>query len=445
LVLEYALVKESGKRVGLIGAIAIGVGGMVGGGIFAVLGEAVAIAHAATPWAFVVGGLVALLTAVAYARLSVSLRSRGGTVAFVDAAFGNNTLSGGLNLMLWLSYLVTIALYASAFASYAHTFFGHAHGAWLRHALVSFAIVLPTAINIMSAAFVSRSETLIVGLKVALILLVIVVSVPYVDVRVVTSVHADAVAAAVPAGLIIFVAYEGFELIANAAEDVERPAWTLPRAFIACVLFVTVLYVAIAVITVGTVPEATLMHARDYVLAVAAEPALGHAGFVLVAVAALLATFSAINATIYGNARLGYVLAKDGELPERFDHQIGQTPVMGVISTAVLSLLIANAIDLTQIAIIGSASFLLVFTLVNASAWRLRRRIGGPAWIYLLAAALCASALVVLLVHTWHGNRFSVLVFAGFLVVSVVFEAFYGRFGRGHFMGRSYGDAATGP
>ena len=107
----------------------------------------------------------------------------------------------------------------------------------------------------------------------------------------------------VVSGMVIFVAYEGFELIANAAEDVRDPRTTLPRAFYTAVGVVVVLYVVIAAITVSAVPESQIETKKDYALAVAAEPSLGHAGFVLVAVAAVLATLSAINATVYGNAR----------------------------------------------------------------------------------------------------------------------------------------------
>jgi amino acid transporter len=129
------------RTVGLIGAISIGIGGMVGGGIFAVLGEAVSLSHGATPIAFIVAGIVAFLTSISYARLSVKYPNRGGTVFFIDTAFGNNLASGSLNLMLWLSYLVTIALYAVAFASYAQTFFHGNTSVLLKHVLISIDLV----------------------------------------------------------------------------------------------------------------------------------------------------------------------------------------------------------------------------------------------------------------------------------------------------------------
>ncbi|MGN8198730.1 APC family permease [Salinisphaera sp. RV14] len=427
-----------GRAIGLWGAVAIGVGGMVGGGIFAVLGEAMALSHGATPVAFLVGGVIALVTAVAYAKLSVAYPSRGGTVAFIDAAFGNNLLSGSVNLMLWLSYLVTIALYATAFASYAGTFFGSGRGVLLEHALISLAIVLPTVINLVSASLVSRSETAVVALKIALLAIVIVFSASHVDASRLAPAHWGSMLSIVSAGMIIFVAYEGFELIANSAEDIRQPDRNLPRAFLIAVSSVVALYVLIALIAVGTVPEAQVLAVRDYVLAVAAEPALGRAGFVLVALAAVLATLSAINATLYGNARLGYVLARDGVLPRRFDAERHGLPMTGVLATAVLSLVLANVIDLTDIAIIGSASFLLVFALVNAAAWRLAPQIHGLRTLHGLGVLLCAVALVVLIGHTWRSNPAGVAVFAGFIVVSGLFEFVYGRGVRGHFLHRHY-------
>ena len=116
--------RESGspRRIGLWGVVSIGIGGMVGGGIFAVLGLSVQIAGGGAPVAFLVAGLVALLTARSYALLSTSFPKRGGTVTFVNRAFGRGLFTGGINVLLWLSYIVMLALYAQAFGSYAASF-----------------------------------------------------------------------------------------------------------------------------------------------------------------------------------------------------------------------------------------------------------------------------------------------------------------------------------
>jgi len=337
---------NNNRSIGLFGAIAIGIGGMVGGGIFAVLGEAVSLAHGATSIAFLFAGIVALLTSYSYARFSVTYQSRGGTVTFIDKAFNHNLLSGSVNLMLWLSYLITISLYAVAFSSYAQTFFPDNHSSWLSHLLISLAILLPVIINLISASFVGKSEMLIVIIKIALLILIIIASASYVDIDRLSPKQWGSSFSIIVAGMVIFVAYEGFELIANAAEDIKNPESNLPKAFYGSVLLVVILYILIAVITVGTVEESQLMIAKDYALAVAAKPALGQTGFIIVAVAALLATFSAINATIYGNSRLGFILAKEGELPAILDKEVRNIPTVDVIFTAVLSLCLANLMDL---------------------------------------------------------------------------------------------------
>ena len=425
------------RSVGLLGAISIGIGGMVGGGIFAVLGEAVSLAHGATAIAFLFAGFVALLTSYSYAKLSTTYQSLGGSVVFIDNAFGHNLLSSSINLMIWLSYLVTIALYASAFASYAQTFFTTGTSL-LHHILISFAIILPMIINLISASFVSKSETFIVIIKLSLLILIILSGFSYIDPnRLAPSEWSDNLSIVV-AGMIIFVAYEGFELIANAAEDIKEPLKNLPRAFYTSVIFVILLYVLISLVTVGTVPAEQLMQAKDYALAVAAKPALGHVGFIIVAIAALLSTFSAINATIYGNSRLSFFLAKEGELPKKLTTKKRDIPVDGVIVTVLFSLAIANTINLDEIAIIGSAGFLLIFALVNFSAFKLSNTIKANKFITAASTLISISALFTLVLHTYTNNPRAIYVFIAFILISILFELIYGRFVRGHFFKRKY-------
>jgi amino acid transporter len=411
--------------VGLFGAMAIGIGGMVGGGIFAVLGEAVTLAHGATVVAFLIAGAIALLTSYSYAHLSVYYRGHGGTVAFIDAAFGVRLATGSINLMLWLSYLVTLALYAVAFGSYALTFFHGPEPSWMRHLLISTGIVLPLAINLFNVEVVSRSETLIVVLKLMLLAAVIAAGLPHIQASHFSASTWGSGLTVVAAGMVIFVAYEGFELIANAAGDVRSPETTLPRAFYGSVVLVIILYCLVAAVTVGTVSESEILAAKDYALAAAARPSMGQLGFTLVGISALLATFSAINATIYGNARLGFKLAKDRELPRILERKAWNEPVSGVLIVGVLSLLIANLINLTAIAILASAGFLLIFAITNAAAAHLAPEIGCRRWLPILACIACIAALLVLLGESYRDNPHALWIFIGFVLVSVLFEWLY--------------------
>jgi amino acid transporter len=418
--------RSASPKIGLVGAAAIGVGGMVGGGIFAVLGTAVVIAGGGTPLAFLLAGVIALLTAYSYVKLSVAFPRAGGTVVFLDRAFGVDLATGTLNVMLWLCYLVTIALYAAAFGAYGATFFSHP-SPWLQHILITAGIVVPALINLLDADIVGKSETYVVAGKVVLLGIVIIAGFPGADFGRISFTHIPHPLSLIAGGMVIFVAYEGFELIANAAEDVKAPERTLPLAFYGSVLFVLALYILIAMVTVGSVDPGLIPKVKDYALAEAAKPALGHTGFLLVSVSALMATFSAINATIYGNARLGYTLARDGELPEPLEHKTWNRPVAGVLLTAGLSLLLANLVDLTGIAIMGSAGFLIVFAAVNLSNFKLASTTGANRPLAVLGFLACIAALATLLYHTYADNPEALLVVIGMVVAALLFELIYPR------------------
>ena len=429
---------KENRTISLFGAIAIGVGGMVGGGIFAVLGEAVSLAHGATIIAFLLAGLVAILTSYSYAKLSVEFQSKGGTVSFIDNAFGHNFLSGSVNFILWLSYLVTISLYAVAFSSYAEVLFFDNPTVLIKHIFISLAIILPLVINLISASFVSKSETILVVIKVVLLIIIILSSITFVDNQRFSYLQWEDSFSILIAGMVIFVAYEGFELIANAAEDIKNPKTNLPKAFYGSVILVIILYVLIAYITVGTVEESVLLKAKDYALAIAAKPALGEIGFTIVAIAALLATFSAINATIYGNGRLGYILAMEGELPKRLNKEKNSIPNVSILVTAFFSLIIANSIDLTQIAIIGSASFLLIFFIVNIAAFKLYKQLKANRVITFISCIVSFIALLTLLIHTFFTDKQAVIIFFIFIICAILFEAIYGRMIRKQIFNRPY-------
>ncbi len=408
-------------NIGLWGAVAIGVGGMVGGGIFAVLGLSVQLAGGGAPLAFLVAGGVALLTATSYVDLARAFPSRGGTVTFLNKAFGEGVVSGGLNVLLWLSYVVMLALYAQAFGSYGASFVPDAAHALVKHLLVTGIVLIITGLNIFGADVVGRAETVIVVVKVAILLLFVGAGALAVDPARLAVTTWSAPLSLVAGGMIIFLAYEGFELIANSAEDLRDAAATLPRAFYLAVGFVIVLYLAVALVAVGAVPSATLIDARDYALAVAARPSLGQAGFALVAIAAMLSTASAINATLYGAARVSYVIAQSGELPDELERKIWHRPIEGLLITGGATVLLANLASLASVATIGSAGFLAIFTAVNLADVRLARRTGGRRWLAGTAAAAAAAALVTLVVQTaatdptklWFLLALAVLAFGG--------------------------------
>jgi len=415
---------EASRRVTLVGAVAIGIGGMVGGGIFAVLGVAATEARGATPLAFAIAGAVAAVTAYSYSRLSVHFQSAGGTVTFVDRVFGVRDLTGGLNVILWAGYIATTALYVSAFANYAATFVpGVADpGPLLIRFLILLGVIIPWGINLANAGLVARSEGVIVGFKLAILAIVIAAGMPSVSLdRLAPATTWPSLPAVLAAGMLIFVAYEGFELIANASSDIRRPERNLPRAFAISVWLVIALYVAIAAVVVGSLAPEEIAGSADVALAQAAGASLGRLGFRLVAVSALLATLSATNATLYGAARLSFTLATEGELPIEFEKKEWSQPI-GLHVTALVGLGLAVALPLTSISTVCSAIFLAVFAVVNAAAFRSAAAISASRWVAALGVIGCAGSLIVLLIRSGSRDPAGLIVLAALVASALAGE-----------------------
>lgn len=409
--------------LGYWAAIAIGVGGMVGGGIFAVLGLTIQLAHSGAPLAFIISGIVALLTAYSYIHLSITYPSQGGTVVFLNKAFGMGNLSGWLNILLCLSYVIMLSLYAYAFGSYGATFFSPALQPVFKHFLISAIIISLTAVNIIGAKVVGRTEISIVALKIAILVFFIIVGLLYTDFSELQPAHWPPLIHVVSGGMIIFLAYEGFELIANTAQDVVSPKKILPHAFYTAVTFVIFLYVMIAIVTLGTLKLPDIIASRDYVLAASAKPFLGNAGFTLIAIAALLATASAINATLYGTSRTMHKLAVNRQLPAFLQTRKWDQPVESLLVLAGLTLIIANSFDLSMIATMGSAGFLLVFTAVNFANFRLYDQTQSSRFISLLGTIACFLSFSVLTAETFMLSPYKVLTLLVLLLVSFCLQA----------------------
>ncbi len=419
---------KNGRNSGAIGfwaVVAIGIGGMVGGGIFAVLGLAAQMAHGSTPIAFLFAGIVALLTSYSYARLSVTYPSQGGTVEFINQAFGTGVFTGAMNILLWISYIIMLSLYAFAFGSYGASFFPASVHPLVKHLFISGVIVLLTGLNAMGSSVVGEAEEWIVGFKIAILIFFIGAGLWTVNSQQISPGSWVPFPQMLAGGMIIFLAYEGFELIANTANDVQNPGKLLPRAYYTSIIFVIVLYILVSLVTVGNLSIPKIVAAKDYALAESARPFLGNYGFIFIAIAALLSTGSAINATLYGTARISYIIAKDGELPDILERKVWKRPIEGLLITAGFSLAVANFFDLSSISLMGSAGFLLIFAVVNASNVKLHQKTGSHFWISGIGFIACLAALAILIRQTFMQSPGKICILVIMIVLSFVMEYIY--------------------
>jgi amino acid transporter len=422
--------ESKSNKIGFIEVSAIGIGGMVGGGIFAVLGLAVQLSEGGAPVAFLIAGLVALITSYSYSKLSVALPGKGGTVSFLDKAFGSGLFTGSMNILLWISYVIMLSLYAFAFGSYGTEFFTSVSHNLIKHLLISGIVVTITVLNIFSAKLIGEAEDFIVAIKLIILLFFCAVGFWGIQTENISIQNWSSATSLIAGGFIIFLAYEGFELIANTSDDVRNPEKTLPRAYYASVIFVIILYIIVAAVTVGNLPITRIVEAKDYALAIAARPFLGQFGFVLISIAALLSTTSAINATLYGSARLSYIIARDGELPEFLEENIWNKPLEGLLITSSATLVVANLFDLSSLSTMGSAGFLLIFAGVNLANAKLSGLTKSIKTISYIGAGLCLGALISLLWQTITTNVNHLWIFIGMIVLSVSIESSFRIFSK---------------
>jgi len=311
--------KSSTKAFGLWSAVFLGIGSMVGAGIFIVIGEAGAIAGNLVWVSFVIGGIAALLSGYSLARLASAYPSRGGIVEYLVQGFGEGVFSGSAGVLFYFSQLIAIAAVAKSFGTYADTLM-HGNGMtnWYALGIVGFFVV----INLLGASLVAKSENMIVFIKVTVLVFFTGIALFYVDPKLLGQADMLPISNVFFAVGLTFFAYQGFSVITNTVEDMENPKQTMLKAMVITIVLVGFLYVLTSLAVLGNLPLSEVISAKDYALAQAASPLFGSMGFKVMAVTALLATASAINATLYAATEIGYTLAKEGNLPHVYTYNI---------------------------------------------------------------------------------------------------------------------------
>lgn len=414
--------------IGLLAAVSIGVGGMIGAGIFSILGVVATVSGSALPVAFAIGGVVALLAAYSYAKLGARYPSVGGSVQFLVEGLRDGILSGGLNIFQYLAYIISIALYAAGFAGYAMTFTPAGTPSWVQKAFAVGIVAAFTGVNFLGSKVMGRAETVIVAIKVAILVVFVGAGIFFIDPsRLAVSTWPNGVEILFAAG-ILFIGYEGFGLITNAAGDMADPKRELPRALYLAVGIVIVIYVLVAITVIGNLPIPALEASQDYALAEAAKPFLGQFGFTLIAVAALLSTSSAVNATLFGAANVSYQIARDGQLPAMFTRSLWNRHVEGLFITAGLAIVFVLAFDLGPIAMMASAAFLIVYATVNVAHLRVRRETGANVMIVTASLVACVVMFVLLMIYiVTSAPAAAWITLLGTLAAAFLIEAGYRR------------------
>jgi amino acid transporter len=413
----------------LRGAAFLGIGSMVGAGIFALLGQAGAVAGAAVWISFLIAGTISLALGYALAKLGVRYPSSGGLVTYLIKGFGNGRVVG---VASWLGYLTAIvvvgAMVAVSFGDYARSLFiGAGAGSGWTKLFATLLVVGCVLITAVGARWVDRSSTLIVAVLLIVFLVFICATLVNLHPHLLAPSTYPSARSIISSVALTFFAFLGFAVITFAAGDLRDPERNLPRAMYIALGSTTLLYVAIALSVFGTLTVAEVIHYGPTAIAEAARPTLGHFGFVAMSIAALLATSSSVLATLYASGGFTASLAEAGQFPPLFGRTSRLGRNGGLIVTAVLTLAFVLIFDIGALASIGSAVSLSVFILVGVAALRLRREIGASALVILGAIVGSAVVFVVFAIDTLHGDPRAFWAMIGIFVLGVAADAIWKR------------------
>ncbi len=411
------------KALTVRGATVLGIGSMIGAGIFALLGEAGAIAGAAVWISFVFGGIVAGLLGYVCAKLGVRFPSSGGLITYLIEGFGKGRLVG---MACWLGYIAAIvivgAMVAVSFGSYATSLFvgEHASAGW-DNLFITLLIVGMLAINLVGAKVVANAQSVIVAAVLTVFAVFIVVTIVNINTDLLAFSSYPSLSKILASVALTFFAYLGFNVITFTAGDLRNPAHDLPRAMTYALGITSLVYVLIAVGVFGTLTTTQVIGFGETAIAEAARPTLGDAGFTIMAVVALLSTAGCTNATLYASGNLTDQLAEAKLFPEFFGATSRLGKHAGLLITSALVLIIANVVDLSAIASVGSAVSLMVFLLVGIAGWRRRADTNSNPVIVALAIAVIAIVLGFFAVDTLQNapETFIAIILLGLLAIGL--------------------------
>lgn len=396
---EVELVRE----LGLVEAITIGIGGMIGGGIFTVIGLVAGIAGKFVFLSLTLCTFSALLTGYSYSALAEKYPSSGASYAYVKAGFGD--FAGGfVAWLIWFGYISSCSLYAVSFGYYMSYF---VNSPWKTWSILL--IVFLTILNLRGAKKTGSVENILVAAKVVILLLFVGAGLFFaLQTGLIQRLEAyipdfnenfQFLNIILGSGL-IFIAYEGFELIATSAEELENPRKNIRRAIYISIIIVSTIYLLVTLVSLTVVNPAELM-ISEAPLAEAAERFMGSIGGIILGVGGLFATASAFNASLYGSSRMMFALARDDLAPKKLVKLSKKTkvPYISIIFTSSVIAILTLAGVLQDVATLSSLFFLIIFFMVNLSAFKLSiKRVLKSHALFSIAASIIIFVVTVLLI-----------------------------------------------
>jgi amino acid transporter len=408
--------------ISLPGAVAMGTGVMIGAGIFALTGQVAELAGPLFPLAFILGAAITGFSAYSYIRMSMAWPSAGGIAMILQKCYGPGALAAGAALLMALSMVIAESLVARTFATYL-----------LRAVDISGGPLVPLlAVGVIGFAFlVNISGNRSIGLFSMVMAVIKLGGIALFGIAALWSSGLGFAAASPeadasgPLGFLASVAltilaFKGFTTITNSGSEITDPHRNVGRAILISILVCVLLYLLVAFGVGSSLSLDRIVAARDYALAEAAEPALGRVGFFLTVLLAVVATASALLASVFAVSRMLAMLTDMEMIPHRHFGMSGPIQRHTLVYTVVVASVLAVFFDLGRIASLGAFFYLVMDMAVHFGVWRFRRREIGASGLVLLSA-LGLDAIVLAAFTALKLQQDPLIVLIAALSITAVF------------------------
>ncbi len=418
------LLKQSPKKtkaISLFSATALGIGGMMGAGLYSLLGLASSHAGTHVPLAFLVGAIAASFSVYSYAKLGSAFPSSGGAATFTVMSFGPGVIAGGINIFQYIAYLIAAALYAAGFVEYTNSLFGNNLSPITLQCVTAALILICTFINLLGPSLVGKAETLAIGLVVISLLVFSAIGFHQADFKTFQMGGGSIEGIAIAAG-ILYINFQGFGVVTNSSAAMKSPQKELPLAMFSALILVTVAYIAVSTAVVLLMPLNSIQLHSGHVLAVAAQIVAGKFGFMVISISALLACAAAVNATIFAASNIAADVEQKIMISSALGGSVLKNKLRALTISSIGVIALALTFPLNEVGQMASLAFLLVYAAITYGHIRIHQKTGANPKVLWCAIVINLTLFTALMINTIKDSPSSAIALLVALIASFLIE-----------------------
>ena len=400
---------QSSKNVGLYSAIAMSLSGMMGSGLFTVLGYANLTAKSHIPIAFLLAGIAVLFTVYSCAKLSATFPVAGGPAGYIVSTYGNGFIAGWMNIFLYLGFLISTSLYASGFTEFIVVLTGNMFTSFELKLIGGALVFIFALVNLLGASIVGLAGLVAIGLVLISLLAYSAVGISHLDAATLDFGVGPIEGIAIATGM-LYINYQGFAVVSSAADSMAEPKKTIPKAMYIAVLFVIALYVLVSFITIQVTPVDIIKSNPSNVIGAAANLLMGKVGFIGIGLIALLSCAAAVNATIFTATKVLGVVVTEHANAAWLTRALGQGQMRRLLVSAAIVIVLVLGFPLEIVGKMASMAFLLLFGVITYGHIRICGQTGANAIVLWFGLVINLALFIFLVLNGIQSNPAGVIV-----------------------------------